>query len=66
MNIWLMKGYMDTIPRDIDNRRTWMGLPTGKSSQVDPASGTNLVVISILSFIGTYGEFIIARPCYPA
>jgi ABC-type maltose transport system permease subunit len=63
MNIWLMKGYMDTIPRDID-----------ESAHVDGASDWQvfwklilpllrpiLVVIGILSFIGTYGEFIIAR-----
>jgi len=63
MNIWLMKGYMDTIPRDID-----------ESAHVDGANDWQvffylilpllrpiLVVIGILSFIGTYGEFIIAR-----
>lgn len=63
MNIWLMKGYMDTIPRDID-----------ESAHVDGANNWQvfyylilpllrpiLVVIGILSFIGTYGEFIIAR-----
>lgn len=63
MNIWLMKGYMDTIPRDID-----------ESAHVDGASDWQvfiklilpllrpiLTVIGILSFIGTYGEFIIAR-----
>jgi ABC-type maltose transport system permease subunit len=63
MNIWLMKGYMDTIPRDID-----------ESAHVDGANDWQvfyylilpllrpiLTVIGILSFIGTYGEFIIAR-----
>jgi arabinogalactan oligomer / maltooligosaccharide transport system permease protein len=63
MNIWLMKGYMDTIPRDID-----------ESAHVDGASDWQifwklilpllrpiLVVIGILSFIGTYGDFIVAR-----
>ena len=63
INIWLMKGYMDTIPRDID-----------ESAHVDGASDWQvfwklilpllrpiLVVIGILSFIGTYGDFIIAR-----
>lgn len=63
MNIWLMKGYMDTVPRDID-----------ESAKVDGATDWQifwhlllpllrpiLVVIAILSFIGTYGEFLLAR-----
>lgn len=63
INIWLMKGYMDTIPRDID-----------ESAHVDGASDWQifwllilpllrpiLVVIGILSFIGVYGDFIVAR-----
>ena len=63
INIWLMKGFLDTIPRAID-----------ESGQVDGASPFQifyylllpllrpiLVVIGILSFIGTYGDFILAR-----
>lgn len=63
INIWLMKGFMDTIPRDID-----------ESAMVDGASRWQifyllilpllrpiLVVIGILSFIGTYGDFVLAR-----
>ena len=63
LNIWLMKGFLDTIPRDID-----------KSGMVDGASHFQifwnlllpllrpiLVVIGVISFIGTYGDFILAR-----
>lgn len=63
INIWLMKGFFDTIPRAID-----------ESAMVDGASHWYiftrlllplmrpiLVVIGILSFIGTYGDFILAR-----
>nr|MBN1229398.1 sugar ABC transporter permease [Anaerolineae bacterium] len=63
INIWLMKGFFDTIPRDID-----------ESAMVDGASHWQifwrllfplmrpiLVVIGILSFIGTYGDFVLAR-----
>lgn len=63
INIWLMKGFFDTIPRAID-----------ESAMVDGASHWYiftrlllplmrpiLIVIGILSFIGTYGDFVLAR-----
>src|SRR5258708_27338632 len=62
-NTWLMKGYFDTIPRELD-----------ESAMVDGATATQtflriilplirpiLIVISILTFIGTYSDFLIAR-----
>lgn len=63
MNIWLMKGFMDTIPRAIDES----GMVDGASnfqifwSLLLPLLRPILVVIGILSFIGTYGDFILAR-----
>lgn len=63
INIWLMKGFLDTIPRAID-----------ESGMVDGATHTQiftylilpllrpiLVTIGILNFIGTYGDFVLAR-----
>jgi ABC-type maltose transport system permease subunit len=63
MNIWLMKGYMDTIPRDIDESAHVDGASDWQvfSRLILPLLRPILVVIGILSFIGTYGEFIIAR-----
>ena len=63
MNIWLMKGYMDTIPRDIDESAHVDGATDWQvfSKLLLPLLRPILVVIGILSFIGTYGEFIIAR-----
>jgi arabinogalactan oligomer/maltooligosaccharide transport system permease protein len=63
MNIWLMKGYMDTIPRDIDESAHVDGATDWEvfSKLILPLLRPILVVIAILSFIGTYGEFIIAR-----
>jgi ABC-type maltose transport system permease subunit len=63
MNIWLMKGYMDTIPRDIDESAYVDGATDWQvfSRLILPLLRPILVVIGILSFIGTYGEFIIAR-----
>ena len=63
MNIWLMKGYMDTIPRDIDESAHVDGATDWQvfTKLILPLLRPILVVIGILSFIGTYGEFIIAR-----
>lgn len=62
INVWLMKGFFDSIPKDID-----------ESAQVDGASPWQtfyhlilplvrpiIVVVSILTFIGTYSDFILA------
>lgn len=61
--MWPMKGFLDAIPRDID-----------ESATVEDATDWQiftrlilhllrliLVVIAILNYIGTYGEFILAR-----
>ena len=63
LNIWLMKGFFDTIPRDID-----------ESAMVDGATSTQiywrlifplvrpvLAVVSMLAFVGTFNEFLLAR-----
>jgi ABC-type maltose transport system permease subunit len=63
INIWLMKGFLDTIPRAIDES----GMVDGASHfqifyhLLLPLLRPILVVIGILSFIGTYGDFILAR-----
>ena len=63
INIWLMKGYLDTIPRDIDESAMvdgashWMIF----TRLIMPLLRPILVVVGILGFIGTYGDFILAR-----
>ncbi len=63
INIWLMKGFLDTIPRAIDES----GMVDGASHWqifyhlLLPLLRPILVVIGILSFIGTYGDFVLAR-----
>src|SRR5512138_1037313 len=63
INIWLMKGFLDTIPRAIDES----GMVDGASHfqifyyLILPLLRPILVTIGILSFIGTYGDFIMAR-----
>lgn len=63
VNIWLMKGFFDSVPRDID-----------ESAQVDGATHWQtfwylifplvrpiLAVVAILVFVGTYNEFLLAN-----
>ncbi len=63
INIWLMKGFLDTIPRAIDES----GMVDGASHWqiftylILPLLRPILVTIGILSFIGTYGDFVLAR-----
>lgn len=59
-NIWLMKGYMDGIPKElseaayIDGASTWDVF----SKVVIPLIQNMIIVIFIFSFVGTYSEFI--------
>ncbi len=63
MNIWLMKGFLDTIPRAIDESGMIDGASHFQifSKLLIPLLRPILVVTGILSFIGTYGDFIMAR-----
>lgn len=63
MNIWLMKGFLDTIPRAIDESGMIDGASNWQifSNLLLPLLRPILVVIGILAFIGTYGEFVMAR-----
>ncbi len=63
INIWLMKGFLDTIPRAIDESGMVDGATHFQSFYhlLLPLLRPILVVIGILSFIGTYGDFILAK-----
>lgn len=63
LNIWLMKGFLDTIPRAIDESGMMDGATNFQifSTLLLPLLRPILVVIGILSFIGVYGDFILAR-----
>ncbi|MGE5123469.1 MAG: sugar ABC transporter permease [Acidobacteriaceae bacterium] len=63
VNIWLMKGFLDTIPRDIDESAMVEGASNWQifTKLVLPLLRPILVVIAILNYISTYGEFILAR-----
>ena len=63
INIWLMKGYLDTVPRDIDESAKVEGATDWQifTRLILPLLRPILIVIAILNYIATYGEFILAR-----
>lgn len=63
INIWLMKGFLDTIPRDIDESAMVEGATDWQifTNLILPLLRPILIVIAILNYIGTYGEFVLAR-----
>lgn len=63
VNIWLMKGFLDTIPRDIDESAMVEGASNWQifTKLILPLLRPILIVIAILNYITTYGEFILAR-----
>ncbi|MFZ6031149.1 MAG: sugar ABC transporter permease [Chloroflexota bacterium] len=63
INIWLMKGYLDTVPREIDESAMVEGATDWQifTRLVLPLLRPILIVIAIINYIGTYGEFVLAR-----
>ena len=63
INIWLMKGFFDSIPRDIDESAMVDGATHWQIfwRLLFPLMRPILIVIGILSFIGVYGDFVLAR-----
>jgi arabinogalactan oligomer / maltooligosaccharide transport system permease protein len=63
INIWLMKGFFDSIPRDIDESAMVDGASHWQifTQLLLPLMQPILIVIGILTFIGTYGDFLLAR-----
>ncbi len=62
-NVWLMKGFFDTIPRELDEAALIDGASYWQSFCyiILPLMRPMLVVITVLTFIGSYGDVIIAR-----
>jgi arabinogalactan oligomer/maltooligosaccharide transport system permease protein len=63
VNIWLMKGFLDTIPRDIDESAMVEGASDWQifTRLILPLLRPILIVVAILNYISTYGEFVLAR-----
>lgn len=63
VNIWLMKGFFDTIPRDIDESAQVDGATHWQSFWylIFPLVRPILVVVGLFAFVGTFNEFLLAR-----
>lgn len=63
VNVWLMKGFFDTIPRAIDESAMVDGATHWQTFTMLllPLMRPMLIVVAILTFIGTYGDFVLAR-----
>lgn len=63
VNTWLMKGFFDTIPRDIDESALVDGATHWQTYWylIFPLVRPILAVVALLSFVGTFNEFVLAR-----
>jgi len=63
VNVWLMKGFLDTIPREIDESALVDGAAYWQSFWylILPLMRPILAVVALLIFIGTLNEFLLAR-----
>ena len=63
INIWLMKGFFDTVPIDIDESAMVDGATHWQTfwMLLFPLVRPVVIVVGLLTFIGVYGEFLLAR-----
>jgi arabinogalactan oligomer/maltooligosaccharide transport system permease protein len=63
VNIWLLKGFVDSIPIELDEAAKVDGASAMQTywQIFIPLAAPILAVVSLLSFIGTFNEFILAR-----
>jgi ABC-type maltose transport system permease subunit len=63
INIWLMKGYFDTIPRDIDESAAVDGATHWQTfwMLIFPLVRPVLAVVGVLAFVGTFNEFVLSN-----
>jgi arabinogalactan oligomer/maltooligosaccharide transport system permease protein len=62
-NAWLIKGFFDTIPRDLDESAQIDGATHNQTffRIILPLSAPVLAIIFLLSFIASQGEFLVAQ-----
>jgi arabinogalactan oligomer/maltooligosaccharide transport system permease protein len=63
VNTWLMKGFLDTLPRELDESATMDGATHAQVffRIILPLTAPILAVTGLLAFIGTVNEFLIAN-----
>ncbi|OQY46400.1 MAG: maltose ABC transporter permease [Anaerolineaceae bacterium 4572_78] len=63
INVWLMKGFFDTVPKDLDESAMMDGASQWQTFYyvILPLVRPIMAVIAILTFIGTYGDFLLPQ-----
>jgi len=63
VNVWLMKGYFDTIPTSLEEAATMDGATPFQAFYkiMLPLAKPIIAVIFFLTFMGTYSEYLLAR-----
>ncbi len=63
LNVWLMKGFFDSIPRDLDESAMIDGCTQWQIFWriIFPLARPIIAVIALLSFVGTYSNWVLAR-----
>lgn len=63
INTWLMKGFFDSVPRDIDESALVDGATHWQIfwTLIFPLVRPILAVVGVLAFVGTFNEFVLAR-----
>jgi arabinogalactan oligomer / maltooligosaccharide transport system permease protein len=63
INIWLMKGFFDTVPMDIDESAMVDGATHWQTfwMLIFPLVRPVVIVVALLTFITVYGEFLLAK-----
>ena len=63
LNTWLMKGFLDTVPREIDESAKVDGATAWQTfwMLIFPLARPMIVVIGVIAFIGTFNDFVLAR-----
>ena len=63
INIWLMKGFFDTVPKEIDESAMVDGATHWQTFYmlIFPLVRPVVIVVGLLTFIGVYGEFLLAN-----
>jgi arabinogalactan oligomer / maltooligosaccharide transport system permease protein len=61
-NVWLLKGYFDTVPKELDEAAIVDGASHSRTffTIILPLVTPILVTVFMLSFIGTFSEFLLA------
>ncbi len=63
INVWLMKGFFDSIPREIDESAMMDGATHWRIfwSIIFPLSRPIISVVALLAFVGTFSDWVLAR-----